>query len=216
MELIFSEDGNYYFPSQNNADEDGFLALGGDLAPERLLFAYKNGIFPWYDDNSPIAWWCTNPRFVLYPTELKVSKSMKQLFKNNKFDVTYNTCFKEVIENCSKTPRKDQDGTWIVEDIKNSYQKLFELGWIISVEVWNGTDLVGGLYGIKMGKIFFGESMFAKESNASKYGFISLVKKLEAEGIVLIDCQQETPHLGSLGAKPISRDLFLEILKENI
>ncbi len=216
MDLIFSEDGNYYFPAQHTADEDGFLALGGDLSPERLLFAYKNGIFPWYDDNTPIAWWCLNPRFVLFPSEIKVSKSMKQLFKSNKFDVTYNTCFDNVIENCSKTTRKDQDGTWIVEDIKKSYQKLFEMGWIISVEVWNKGNLVGGLYGVKIGKIFFGESMFAKESNASKYGFISLVKKLESEGIVLIDCQQETAHLGSLGAKLISRDSFLAILKENV
>ncbi len=215
MELIFSEDKNFYFPEQSQTDESGIIAMGGDLLPERLLFAYKNGIFPWYNEDEPITWWCPDPRFVLFPEELKVSKSMRPYFNQEKYRVTYNTCFEQVMMACGATPRKDQNGTWITPAMLEAYKNLFALGKIISVEVWQEDDLVGGLYGIKMEKIFFGESMFAYASNASKFGFISLVHRMQAAGtIALIDCQQETEHLRSLGGRAIPRVDFLKLLKD--
>jgi leucyl/phenylalanyl-tRNA---protein transferase len=216
MKYIFSDDAKYFFPSQEHCDEYGVLAIGGDLSPERLIFAYQHGIFPWYADYEPITWWCPDPRFVLFPQDLKVAKSMRPLFNNAAFEVTYNTCFTEVMRNCANINRKDQNGTWIIEEIIEAYTDLYEMGIAHSVEVWQKKELVGGLYGIRLGNIFFGESMFSKVANASKYGFITYVKKLIEEGIVLIDCQQETPHLASLGAKAIDRNSFLHILAENI
>ena len=216
MDFIFSENGHLYFPEQSEADEYGILAIGGDLSSERLVFAYENGIFPWYSENEPITWFCPDPRFVLFPEEIKITKSMRSLLNRQRFQVTYDTRFEEVMRNCGSISRKKQDGsTWIIEDMINAYIDLHELGYAHSVEVWDGDELVGGLYGIALGKVFFGESMFAKVSNASKFGFIILVKKLIADGFQLIDCQQETPHLASLGAKKISRQIFLDILKEN-
>ena len=215
MDFIFSKNKQLYFPAQNAADEYGVLAIGGDLSPERLIFAYENGIFPWYSEDEPITWFCPDPRFVLFPKEIKIAKSMHSLFNNQRFRVTYDTNFEEVMRNCSAISRKGQTGTWIIEDMINAYTDLHKMGIAHSVEVWESDDLVGGLYGIALGKVFFGESMFAKVSNASKFGFITLVKKLIADGFQLIDCQQETPHLASLGAKAISRELFLNILKEN-
>ena len=215
MDFIFSKNKQLYFPAQNAADEYGVLAIGGDLSPERLIFAYENGIFPWYSEDEPITWFCPDPRFVLFPKEIKIAKSMHSLFNSQRFRVTYDTHFEEVMRNCSAISRKGQTGTWIIEDMINAYTDLHKMGIAHSVEVWESDDLVGGLYGIALGKVFFGESMFAKVSNASKFGFITLVKKLIADGFQLIDCQQETPHLASLGAKAISRELFLNILKEN-
>lgn len=215
MDFIFSTNKQLYFPAQNAADEYGVLAIGGDLSPERLIFAYENGIFPWYSEDEPITWFCPDPRFVLFPKDIKIAKSMHSLFNNQRFRVTYDTHFEEVMRNCSAILRKGQTGTWIIEDMINAYTDLHKMGIAHSVEVWEGNDLVGGLYGVALGKVFFGESMFAKVSNASKFGFITLVKKLIIDGFQLIDCQQETPHLASLGAKAISRELFLNILKEN-
>lgn len=216
MNFIFSENGQFYFPEQSQADTYGILAIGGDLSSERLVFAYENGIFPWYSENEPITWFCPDPRFVLFPAEIKVTKSMRSLVNRQRFRVTYDTRFEEVMRNCGTITRKAQEGsTWIIEDMINAYVDLHELGFAHSVEVWEGDELVGGLYGVALGKVFFGESMFAKVSNASKFGFITLVKKLIAEDFQLIDCQQETPHLASLGAKPIPRETFLNILKEN-
>ncbi len=204
-----------WFPSADEAIEDGLLAIGGDLNIDRLILAYKSGIFPWYDDDVPM-WWCPDPRFVLYPEDLKVSKSMKQLLKKNAFDFKIDTAFREVIINCKNAYRKDQDGTWINNDIVNAYCQLHKLGYAHSAEAWLGDELVGGLYGIKMGKVFFGESMFSKKSNSSKYAFIKMVQHLQNEGVELIDCQIHTTHLESLGAKMIDRTIFLNQLDQLI
>ena len=200
-----------WFPPFSEADQDGLLAIGGDLSIERLLLAYKNGIFPWYDGDIPL-WWSPNPRFVLYPDDLKISKSMKSLIQKNTYRFTINTCFTKVISACKKTPRKDQDGTWINEDIISAYTRLHKLGFAHSAEVWHENELVGGLYGVWIGNIFFGESMFSLMSNASKYAFIQWVAHLRANAVELIDCQVYTQHLESLGATMIDRDLFLKIL----
>ncbi len=208
-------DDKLWFPKPNEAMEDGLLAIGGDLSIERLKLAYRNGIFPWYNDDIPL-WWHPNPRFVLFPDELKVSKTMKQLFARNAFDFKINTSFKEVITNCKNTFRKEQDGTWINNDIIETYTQLHFQGYAHCAEAWRNGKLIGGLYGIKIGKIFFGESMFSHQSNASKYAFIKYAEQLKLEGIMLIDCQIYTEHLESLGAKMILRDAFMSLLKENI
>lgn len=202
------------FPSVESATEEGLVAYGGDLSPERLIAAYSRGIFPWYDSSQPILWWSPDPRMVLFPENLKISKSMKQLLKKEVFEVTFDRAFPEVMENCATVKRDGQWGTWITREMKQAYNRLHELGVARSVEVWQGNELVGGLYGIYLEekKIFCGESMFAKVSNASKYGFIHLVKKLEKEGVELIDCQIHTPHLESLGASEIPRREFLQYL----
>ncbi|MBX9781969.1 MAG: leucyl/phenylalanyl-tRNA--protein transferase [Chitinophagaceae bacterium] len=203
-----------WFPPVEEATADGLLALGGDLSAERLLLAYRSGIFPWFNEDEPLLWWCPNPRCVLFPNELYVSKSMNHLLKKNAFTITINKAFEEVIHHCGET-RKKQEGTWITDDIIDAYSELHRLGYAVSVEAWNNNQLAGGLYGIRMGNLFFGESMFSKESNASKYAFIRYVQQLLQEGVVLIDCQVFTPHLESLGARMIDRDLFLKMVKEN-
>ena len=207
-------DDKLWFPPPHQALEDGLLAIGGDITIARLLLAYRNGIFPWYNDEIPL-WWHPNPRFVLFPDEIKVSKSMKQLLNREAFDFKVNTAFKDVVTNCKITIRKEQDGTWINENIIESYTKLHLQGFAHSAEAWCNGKLVGGLYGIKMGNIFFGESMFSHQSNASKYAFIKFAEKLK-QGVVLIDCQVYTEHLESLGARMILRDDFMKIIKENI
>jgi leucyl/phenylalanyl-tRNA--protein transferase len=208
-------DETLWFPNPSEANQDGLLAVGGNLSPERMLLAYNSGIFPWFNDDEMIMWWSPNPRMVMFPKELKVHKSMRQLFNQQKFKVTYNTHFKDVITACSEIERPDQDGTWITSQMIDAYTELNHQGVATSVEVWQDNLLVGGLYGIylKDKHLFCGESMFTKVSNASKYGFISLVRKLESEGVKLIDCQMHTNHLERLGAKEISRESFLEFLK---
>lgn len=201
------------FPSAEHSTSRGIVAIGGDLTPERLLVAYRNGIFPWYNAGDPIIWWSLDPRLVLFPKNIKVSKSMRPYFNQEKYTVTYNTSFLQVIKSCQKISRENQKGTWITEDIISAYQKLFDLGYVISVEVWEGNDLVGGLYGVDLGTVFCGESMFALRPNASKFGLIKLAQKLYEEGYQLIDCQQETEHLKSLGAETIKRQEFLKILE---
>ncbi|HWB25164.1 MAG TPA: leucyl/phenylalanyl-tRNA--protein transferase [Chitinophagaceae bacterium] len=200
-----------WFPPVEEAMEDGLLAMGGDLTVDRLLLAYKKGIFPWYDGKVPL-WWCPDPRFVLFPAELKVSKSMQQLLKRNAFEFTVNKAFKEVIHHCKTSERAGQDGTWITDDVENAYTILHTLGYAHSAEVWQNNTLVGGLYGIKLGNVFFGESMFSLVSNASKYAFISYVQQLRQQGVQLIDCQVYTAHLESLGAKMIERKDFMRLL----
>ncbi len=200
-----------WFPKVTDALPDGLLALGGDLSVDRLLLAYKSGIFPWFDDNIPL-WWSPDPRFVLFPEKLKISKSMKQLLKKQRFDFTVDTAFEEVIAYCKKSPRKDQDGTWITDDMIRAYTELHQLGYAHSAEAWENGKLVGGLYGLKLGSAFFGESMFTNVSNASKYAFIKYVQQLEKEGTRLIDCQVYTDHLESLGAEMIPRTRFINMV----
>ena len=203
------------FPPPEFAEPNGMLAVGGDLSPERLLGAYQIGIFPWYSAGEPIVWWSPDPRFVLFPNELVVSKSMRPYFNQEKFRVTMDRDFDAVIAGCQSRRRGQYFGTWITKDMRKAYLNLHHLGFAHSVEVWQDDELVGGLYGIALGRCFFGESMFTRVSNASKFGFISLAKKLQSLGFWLIDCQQETEHLGSLGAKAIPRKDFLDILKKN-
>lgn len=203
---------NLAFPPVDWADENGLLAIGGDLSPERLMLAYKSGIFPWYNKGEPIIWYSPNPRMVLFPNELKVSKSMKQLIKSNKFTVTFNQNFEQVIGKCKSVIRKNEAGTWITEEMEAAYIKLNKLGYAKSVEVWEQQQLVGGLYGVDLGTVFCGESMFSLVSNTSKLAFIFLVEKLKNEGYKLIDCQVYNAHLASLGAKEIPRSVFLKYL----
>ena len=209
---LFALDNKLIFPPVHLAEPDGLLAMGGDLSTERLLLAYRNGIFPWYEGDT-ILWWCPHPRFVLFPGELKVSKSIKPLLNRNEFEFTTNKEFKQVIHHCKKTKRPGQEGTWITDEVEKAYCKLHELGYAHSTEVWRDGELVGGLYGIKLGKVFFGESMFSLVSNASRFAFIKYVQQLKEEGIELIDCQIYTEYLESLGARMIDRDKFIELLQ---
>ena len=212
---LFTLEKDLYFPPVEFAEPDGLLAIGGDLSPERLLLAYRNGIFPWYEGEY-ILWWCPDPRFILFPEELNVSKSMKALFKKDIFSFTVNKAFEQVIHSCKKIKRRGQRGTWITEEVETAYTKMHTLGYAISAEAWQNDKLVGGVYGIKLGKVFFGESMFSKISNASKFAFIKLVEDLKQQGIKLIDCQVYTEHLESLGARMIPRREFLRKLDELI
>lgn len=215
---IYSLDKDYLtFPPPYMAEEDGMLAIGGDLSSERLLLAYSIGIFPWFSQHEPILWWSPDPRCVLYPEDLKVSKSMKQVFRKKTFTVTADQNFREVISACQNQPRKGQFGTWITSEMLEAYCQLHEMGFAHSIEVWNTEQkLVGGLYGLSLGGCYFGESMFARQSNASKAGFITLVHNLQKWGIDLIDCQIHTDHLESLGAIEIPRADFLEDLQERL
>ena len=209
---LYALNNRLWFPPQEEALDDGLLAIGGDLSIRRLLLAYENGIFPWYDGDIPM-WWCPDPRFVLFPTELKVSKSMKQLFKRNAFEFTINKSFFAVINHCKKVKRSGQDGTWITDEVELAYRKMHEFGYAHSAEAWLNGELVGGLYGIRLGKVFFGESMFSHVSNASKYAFISYAMQLKKENVQLIDCQVYTEHLESLGARMIPRTDFIALLQ---
>lgn len=201
-----------WFPPIEEALDDGLLAIGGDLSSERLILAYQKGIFPWYAGETPL-WWSPDPRFVLFPEHLVISKSMHQVIKKKLFEYKTNTAFSEVIKQCKHQPRVGQEGTWITEAVEIAYNELHQKGIAHSAEAWYNNELVGGLYGIKMGKLFFGESMYSKVSNASKFAFIQLVNQLKQEGIVLIDCQVYTPHLESLGAIMISRTVFKKYLE---
>ncbi|MFZ6023440.1 MAG: leucyl/phenylalanyl-tRNA--protein transferase [Bacteroidota bacterium] len=205
-----------WFPPVNEALEDGLLAMGGDVSVERLLLAYRNGIFPWYDDESIPLWWSPNPRFVLFPEQLKVSKSMLQVFRKGDFEFRTNTHFAAVISTCKSLQRKGQNGTWITDELEASFIQLHTMGVAHSAETWMDGTLAGGLYGIRMGSFFFGESMFSKESNASKFAFISYVQQLQKEGVILIDCQVHTEHLESLGAAMIPREAFIQLLKQHL
>jgi leucyl/phenylalanyl-tRNA---protein transferase len=216
---IFALDTELVFPPVHLAEPDGLLAIGGDLLPERLLLAYRSGIFPWYEGEH-ILWWCPDPRFVLFPKELKISKSIKPLLNSNAparpaggFDFTINKAFDQVIHHCKETKRPGQQGTWITDEVEKAYCKLHELGYAHSAEVWKNGELVGGLYGIRLGKVFFGESMFSKVSNASRFAFIRYVQQLKEEGIELIDCQVYTEYLESFGARMINRKEFIKLIK---
>lgn len=205
-----------YFPPVEEATYEGILAVGGDLSTERLLLAYRNGIFPWFDADEPILWWSPPERMVVVPSLYKVSKSTRNLLNQNKFKVTFNQDFRAVITNCQQIERKDQSGTWITNDLIEAYVKLHELGFAQSVEVWQNGELVGGLYGVDLGRVFCGESMFSKVSNASKIAFVTLIKHLNENNYNLLDCQVHNDHLESLGAFEISRETFMKVLKSSV
>jgi leucyl/phenylalanyl-tRNA--protein transferase len=210
--MIFRLDDRLLFPDPELAEEDGLLAVGGDLLVERLLLAYQNGIFPWYSEDEPILWFSPHERFVLYPAELQISKSMKKVLRLGTFTVTQNQCFNNVVQACSSAPREGQDGTWITDDMKAAYARLHQLGYAHSIEVWQNNNLVGGLYGVHAGDVFCGESMFSKVSNASKTALVWLCQT----GLYkLIDCQVHTDHLASMGARMISRKDYMVILHKS-
>ncbi len=200
------------FPPPELADDDGLLAVGGDLSVERLVLAYSMGIFPWYSDGQPILWWSPDPRLILIPAELNMSKTLKQTIRQGRFRVTTNQNFEQVIRGCATIRRKGEQGTWITEEMIDAYIRLHKAGWAHSVESWDGEELAGGLYGVMMGKAFFGESMFAKKTDASKVAFAVYTAELAQRGFELVDCQVTTEHLKRFGAKEIPRAEFLERL----
>jgi leucyl/phenylalanyl-tRNA--protein transferase len=187
---------------------NGLLAIGGDLTPQRLLDAYAHGIFPWFSPGEPVLWWSPDPRMVMFPDELKVSRSLAKRLKKNNYEVRFDTAFREVMQACSTAPREGQNGTWIVPDMVDAYCRLYELGYAHSAETWIDGELVGGLYGVKLGRMFYGESMFHRVTDASKIAFVHMVRRLQQQGIGMIDCQMHTSHLASLGAREIPRDEF--------
>jgi leucyl/phenylalanyl-tRNA--protein transferase len=204
--------GSYTFPNPRNASDEGLLAYGGDLSPARLLTAYRKGIFPWYSPGDPILWWSPNPRLLLYPKNFKLRKSFRRVLRSGKFSVTFDQRFSDVIKECATLPRKGQEGSWIVPQMQEAYIELHNQGFAHSVEVYRAGELVGGLYGIAMGKAFFGESMFSLVSDASKVAFKALSDVLGAKGYDFIDCQMRTDHMVGLGAEVVERDIFLDML----
>lgn len=213
MFLLGSE---HIFPPIELASEEGIIAIGGDLHPERLLKAYQSAIFPWNNENEPIIWYSPDPRMVLYPSEVKISKSVRKVLRDGLFEVTFNQHFEKIIRHCKTVQRKDQEGTWITDELEKSMIELHKKGWAKSVEVWQDKKLVGGLYGIDLGNLFCGDSMFSLVSNASKVAFIFLAKKLESENYPLIDCQVYNDHLASLGAIEMDRDTFKKYLPKRL
>jgi leucyl/phenylalanyl-tRNA--protein transferase len=211
--VCYSED-HFYFPSVQEADEDGLLLVGGKITPDRIIEGYKKGIFPWYNDDELPLWWSPDPRFVLFLNRLHQSKSMQKVFLKEDFEFKINTVFEEVITACAVIKREGQNGTWITAKMKKVYTDLYHLGYAHSAEAWFGDELVGGMYGIKIGRVFFGESMFSKKSNASKFAFIKFVQHLKQSGVVLLDCQVHTSHMESLGAGFINRTNYLLLLEQ--
>lgn len=204
------------FPAPHLAEENGLLAIGGDLSQERLLMAYQQGIFPWFLEGEPYLWWSPDPRLVLYPEELNISKSLKKTINQNIFQITFDSAFDQVIQSCAHTRLNKKEETWIVPEMINAYCDLYNSGYAHSIEAWNDEKLVGGLYGVALGKCFFGESMFSKKSNASKVAFVNLVNYLKKESYRLIDCQVTTTHLKRFGAREIPREIFLQQLEDAI
>jgi leucyl/phenylalanyl-tRNA--protein transferase len=203
--MIFRLDERLIFPKPDLAEPDGLLAVGGDLSPDRLMLAYENGIFPWYSDDTPILWYSPHTRCVLFPDEVKISKSMRQVLRSGKFELTVDQCFEQVIRACATTPRHDQDGTWITNAMMAAYTHLHQLGFAHSWEIWQEDELVGGLYGVEVGEVLCGESMFSRVSNASKAALIYLCQSGRYK---IIDCQMPTEHLLSMGARMISREAY--------
>lgn len=213
---LYLLDDTLWFPDVEEALEDGLLAVGGDLSVERLLLAYQSGIFPWYNEDEIPMWWSPDPRFVLFPEKLRVSRSMNQLLRRGEFEFRVNSDFESVIHGCRTSRRKGDPGTWISEEVATGYIRLHQFGYAHSAETWRNGELVGGLYGVWLGNVFFGESMFSKKSNASKFAFINWITYLQQNGVVLIDCQVYTEHLESLGACMITRSDFISILNTSI
>ena len=205
--------GPLFFPDAGEAPADGLLMVGGDLTPERLMLGYSRGIFPWYDEDSPILWWSPDPRCVLFTDKLHVNARLRRTLQKLPFTCTVDRCFGRVMRYCAEVPRPEQDGTWIVPEMLEAYGRLHSLGHAHSVEVWEGEELVGGLYGVKLGRVFFGESMFHLRSYASKVALVFLVEQLRAQGVELLDCQQPTPHMLHFGAEEIPRQQFLQLVR---
>ncbi|MCP4160010.1 MAG: leucyl/phenylalanyl-tRNA--protein transferase [Deltaproteobacteria bacterium] len=212
---VFQLTDNIIFPPAHLADDNGLLAVGGDLSSERLKLAYEMGIFPWYSEDDPILWWAPDPRLVLFPSKLKISRSLRKIIKKDQFKITLNNSFEEVINSCAEIRIKEDEDTWILDEMQHAYIKLHEKGLAHSVEAWLNGELVGGLYGVSLGKVFFGESMFSTVSNASKVAFTKFVNFLSENSFDIIDCQVKTDHLSSLGAEEISRAQFLKIINQS-
>jgi leucyl/phenylalanyl-tRNA--protein transferase len=212
---VYALDDELIFPHPILREPDGLMAVGGDLSPERLLLAYRWGIFPWYHEGQPILWWWLAPRLMVRPEEVHVSHSLRNYINQQKYTVTFDKDFTAVMQQCGAVHRKGQDGTWIMPELIEAYTALHEMGYAHSVEVWEDEQLVGGLYGIALGKIFFGESMFAEKPNASKVGFVFLARHLASKNFTWIDCQQDTPHMRTLGAHLVEENDFLHILRKN-
>lgn len=210
--LFRLSDAHYLFPDPNLAEDDGLLALGGDLSPGRMLSAYRSGVFPWFEEDGVPFWFSPDPRAVLFPEELIVQKSMRPYFNQRKYEFRIDSAFDEVVERCASVPRNGQAGTWISPMFQEAYFRLFKEGLAHSAEAWSDGQLVGGLFGTIVGRVFCGESMFATAPNASKFAFISYVNHLKNQGISLVDCQVYNPHLGTLGARDISRETFLQLI----
>ena len=204
------------FPDPRWATREGLLAVGGDLSPERLLLAYRTGIFPWYGENEPILWWSPNPRCVLFPQDIYVSRRLERVIRQRRFRLTCNQAFARVVSACADVRAQKGEQTWLIAEMREAYQELHELGFAHSVEAWEGDELVGGLYGVALGKFFFGESMFHRRTNASKVILAQLVRYLDREEFILLDCQVPNPHLASMGARDIPRDDFLELLSHGV
>ncbi len=213
---IFQLTDELVFPNPALAEKNGLVAIGGDLSVNRLLLAYSQGIFPWYSDNEPPLWWFTDPRLVLFPDEFKISKRFTRTLRNSNFDITFDKNFSQVINTCANIRRESSEGTWIGEDMKKAYNDLHHAGYAHSVECWLDGELAGGLYGLAIGKIFFGESMFTNISNGSKAALVALVKHLKQQDFAVIDCQMTTEHLVSFGAREISGEEFRHLLKTHI
>ncbi len=212
---VYQLDNDLWFPPPHEYEDHGIVAVGGDLSVERLLLAYRQGLFPWYNENEPITWYCPATRMVLKPGEVKISKSSRNLLNRDKFEIRIDSCFEEVIDRCQQIRRPGQDGTWLNDALKNSIIELHRLGFAHSFETFEKGKLVGGLYGLSIGRVFFGDSMFSEVSNASKIAFIKMCQRLAQNNFQLIDCQVYNPHLESLGAEEISRDDFLQLIKSN-
>lgn len=215
MPIFKLRDDSYAFPDPELAEDNGLLAIGGDLSPVRLLNAYINGIFPWYNEGEPIMWWCPHERFVIIPSEIHISKSMKKFIKSTSLRITFDTAFAEVIHSC-RSMRENKEGTWITDDMEEAYNELFMLGFASSCEVWQDSELVGGLYGVKIGRCFFGESMFSKVENASKLALISLARELDKNNFEFIDCQLHTDHLESMGGRYISYNEYITMIEQGV
>jgi leucyl/phenylalanyl-tRNA---protein transferase len=216
MPHVCFDEKNFSFPPVHEADEEGLLLIGGKVTPARVIEAYRKGIFPWYNEEALPLWWSPDPRFVLITRELHISRSMQKLLSKNVFEFRVDTAFSEVIQQCASISRKEQDGTWITDNMSDVYNSLHQAGFAHSAETWLDGKLVGGMYGIRLGKVFFGESMFSNTTNASKFAFIKFVQQLQQEGVELLDCQVYTPHVETLGARLIKRDLFLQLLENLI
>mgnify|MGYP000849688174 FL=1 len=213
---VFLLDESLIFPHPDQSEPDGLLAVGGDLSPDRLILAYRMGIFPWYHEGQPILWWWLCPRLMVRPLNVHISHSVRNFINRKVYHITFDRAFRQVMEACSAIPRQGQSGTWIMPEMIDAYTKLHEMGYAHSVEVWEGDTLAGGLYGIALGYMFTGESMFALRPNASKIGFVALAQHLDKMGYRWMDCQQDTPHMRTLGADTIHEPLYLDILRQNL